>query len=300
MGWLICHFERLLRKAFRLSEQPEQDRGRKRFAGFLLVLLTEVTVTGSCLLVLRLLERTIPVLVLPLEVAVCAQCLAARSMVLASSKVEQDLKAGDLERARKSVSMIVGRETASLSLEGVAKAAVESTAESASDGVIAPLFYLTLFGIPGGLFYKAANTMDSMIGYRNDRYRYFGTAAARLDDILNFVPSRIAGMTMIVSAALLRLDAGNALRMFKRDRGKHLSPNAGQTESAMAGALDVQLGGDAVYFGQLVRKSALGDPIRDITPDDIGKANRMLAVTSALDLVLALSCLLVLEGLLQG
>ena len=201
-------------------------------------------------------------------------------------KVYAQLKRGDLEKARKAVSMIVGRDTQSLTEEGVAKAAVETVAENTSDGVIAPMLYMALGGPVLGFFYKAVNTMDSMIAYKNDRYLYFGRAAAWLDDICNFVPARISALLMILGSLFLRMDAAGALRIFIRDRKKHESPNSAQTEAVMAGALGVQLAGDAWYFGVLHKKETIGDPARPVEYRDIKRANRLMYLTAFLGLLL--------------
>jgi adenosylcobinamide-phosphate synthase len=187
-----------------------------------------------------------------------------------------------LPEARKALSCIVGRDTENLGEDAVIRAAVETVAENTTDGVVAPLFFLFLGGPAAAMAYKAVNTMDSMIGYKNERYLHFGRAAARLDDVLNFIPARIAALLWIIAAGLCREDRKGAWRIWRRDRFKHESPNSAQTESACAGSLQVALAGDAYYFGKLKRKPVIGDPVREITPDDIRRANRMMTVTSIL------------------
>ena len=179
---------------------------------------------------------------------ICYYMLAGKSLKTESMKVYKAFENNDTEGARKAVSMIVGRDTQSLTKEGIIKAAVETVAENSSDGVIAPLIYMLIFGPVGGVVYKAVNTMDSMIGYVEEKYFYIGKFAAKLDDVLNYIPARVSGILVIISAFVLRYDYKNAFRIFKRDRRKHASPNSAQTESAMAGALGVQLAGDATYF----------------------------------------------------
>ena len=205
--------------------------------------------------------------------------LASRSLRDEAMKVYRCLKTEDLVKARKAVSMIVGRDTDSLTGEGIAKAAVETVAENASDGVIAPLLFLALGGPAAGWIYKAVNTMDSMVGYKNERWLHFGRCAAKLDDLLNFLPSRISAAAMILCCPLLRLDMGNAYRIWKRDRYCHASPNSGQTESVMAGALHVRLAGDASYFGRLVHKPEIGDPDRPVQPEDIPRSCALMLLT---------------------
>ncbi|MBP3854983.1 MAG: cobalamin biosynthesis protein CobD [Ruminiclostridium sp.] len=217
------------------------------------------------------------------ESVMCFYMLAARSLYSESMKV---YNAPDTEAARKAVSMIVGRDTQVLDRDGIIRAAVETVAENTSDGVTAPIVYMSLFGAAGGFFYKAANTMDSMIGYRNEKYEKLGKFAARLDDVLNYLPSRITALVMIVSAFLLGYDGKNAWRIWRRDRRKHASPNSAQTESVCAGALGVRLAGDAYYFGKLHKKPYIGDDERPIVNEDIRRANRLMYLTSAIMLVL--------------
>lgn len=221
-----------------------------------------------------------------LETWWCGRLLAARSLNDETMHVYRAVQSGDLQKAQKAVSMVVGRDTERLDMKGVIRAAVETTAENASDGEAAPLFFMMLFGAAGGFACKAVNTMDSMIGYKNDRYIRFGTFAARLDDVLNFLPARLCGILMCMAAGLSGMDGKKAWRIFIRDRKKHDSPNSAHTEAAMAGALDIQLAGDAWYFGKLHRKPYLGDPVRTVVPDDIPRANRLMYATSVLVLVL--------------
>lgn len=211
-----------------------------------------------------------------IESIMCWQILAAKSLRTESTKVESALEEGDTDKARFNVSMIVGRDTKNLDKKGIIKAAVETVAENSSDGVIAPLFYMLFGGAVAGFLYKGINTMDSMAGYKNDKYIDFGRAAAKLDDIANFIPARISAFLMVISAFILGFDVKNAWKIFIRDRYKSTSPNSGQTESVCAGALGIELLGDAYYFGRLVRKPSIGDDIRRPEPCDIHKANNMM------------------------
>ncbi len=208
--------------------------------------------------------------------------LATKSLKYESMKVYRALKDGSLEDGRKAVSMIVGRDTENLCEEGVIKAAVETVAENTSDGVIAPMIFTAIGGPVLGFLYKAVNTMDSMIGYKNDKYIHFGRAAAKLDDFVNFLPSRISAVLMIAASALggRDFDAKNAHKIFKRDRFNHASPNSAQTEAACAGALGLKLAGDASYFGKVVKKPFIGDEIRKIELDDIKRVNKLMVVTA--------------------
>ena len=280
IGRLISTLERLLRRLF-----PATPRGELA-AGALLTLLVLVISTGLTVLFLWLAGLVSPWLRLALETLLSYQCLAARSLRDESMKVFSALTGGALGDARRAVSMIVGRDTDRLDEAGVARAAVETVAENCSDGVIAPLLFLAIGGAPLGIFYKAANTMDSMIAYRNDRYLYLGRWAAKLDDILNFLPARLSGILMCLAAPLVGQDGRNAWRIFWRDRRKHKSPNAAHTEAAAAGALHVRLNGPNWYFGQLVDKPYLGDDDRPVVPDDIRRANRLMFATAFLSLLL--------------
>ena len=220
-----------------------------------------------------------------LESFMCYQLLAARSLRDESKKVYDALQTGDIEKSRYAVSMIVGRDTQNLTEEGVTKAAVETVAENTSDGIIAPLFYMMIGGAVLGFAYKSVNTMDSMVGYVNDKYQYFGTAAAKLDDVLNYIPARLSAWLMIAGAWLIGMDGKNAKKIYLRDRRKHASPNSAQTEAVMAGALDIQLAGDAWYFGELHKKPFIGDPIRKVEMEDILRSHKLMYAGTVLSLV---------------
>lgn len=221
-----------------------------------------------------------------LETFWCGQLLATKSLKAESMKVYDRLKNGTIEEARYAVSMIVGRDTKELTEEGVTKAAVETVAENASDGIIAPMFYMAIGGIPLMFLYKGINTMDSMLGYKNDKYLYFGRCAARLDDVANYIPARISGWLMALSTVFVGMDTKNAVKIYRRDRRNHASPNSAQTEAAMAGALDVQLAGNAYYFGKLYEKPTIGDPIRPVEIEDIPRANKLLYATCIVGAIL--------------
>lgn len=227
-----------------------------------------------------------PALRFLLEAFWCFQILAARCLASEGRKVYDRLKARDLPGARKAVSMIVGRDTHDLTEEGVTKAAVETVAENTSDGVTAPLLYLLIGGAPLGFLYKAVNTMDSMLGYKNDQYLYFGRIPAKMDDVFNYIPARVTALLMTAAAFLTGLNGKNAWKIYRRDRKKHASPNAAQTESVCAGALGVQLAGDAVYFGKLYKKEFIGDPLHGIEPEDIIRTERLMYATEILTFIL--------------
>ena len=237
------------------------------------------------LLLLRLAALFSPGMLLTVQILLIFYCLAGTTLV---REVRMVFKAVDrsLEEGRMQVARIVGRDTSALSAQEVRTAALETLAENLSDGVVAPLFWYLLLGVPGMLAYKMVNTLDSMVGYHNDKYEYFGKFSAKMDDFFNFIPARLSALCMIAGAGMLHLDNRNALRIYRRDRSKHKSPNAGQTESVCAGALHIQLGGDASYFGKIVKKAAFGDPMRRVDRTDILAAVDLMTAASVFALVL--------------
>ena len=275
MGKAISKLEKFLRP--RLPKTPQGELLGGAIVAFCLpvgtFLLTGLVCWGAA--------RLHPLLGLAVQMFWCGQALAARGLVQESTNVYKELKKPDLPGARKAVSRIVGRDTAELTAEGVTKAAVETVAENASDGVIAPLLYMLIGGAPLALTYKAINTMDSMLGYKNEKYLYFGRVPAKLDDVANYLPSRLAALLWVAAAAFTHNDAKGAWKIWRRDRRRHASPNSAQTESACAGALGVQLAGPAYYFGQYYPKLTIGDALRPIEPEDILRANRMMYVASS-------------------
>ena len=282
MGKCISKLEKALRARFPKTQQGELLAGA--VLAFCLPVGTFLITSAVCLLAAKI----SPWLGLAVQMFWCGQALAAKGLVQESRNVYGELVKPDLPAARKAVSRIVGRDTENLTAEGVTKAAVETVAENASDGVIAPLLYMLLGGAPLALTYKAVNTMDSMVGYKNETYLYFGRAAAKLDDVANYIPSRLAALLWVAAAALTGSDAKGAWRIWRRDRRNHASPNSSQTESACAGALGVQLAGPAYYFGEYYPKPTIGDALRPIEPQDILRADRMMYAASVLALVLGL------------
>ena len=281
IGKLISFLEKRLRKAF-----PATPGGEKA-AGAVIWVVTAGVSLALPLVILRLCGRVSPWLRLAVESIMCWQILATKSLRDESMKVYKALKTGDLAASRHAVSMIVGRDTERLDDAGVTRAAVETVAENTSDGIVAPLVFLALGGAPLGFFYKAVNTMDSMLGYVEEPYKNIGLVPARMDDVLNYIPARISALLMLLGGALLRLDVKNGWRIFKRDRYKHASPNSAQTESVCAGLLGLRLAGDAWYHGVLHEKEYIGDELRPIEHEDIPRTCRLLYATAALALVLA-------------
>lgn len=277
IGRLISGLEKLVRKHMR----------DLRTGGILLGLTVIVLSTVLPLVLLVICYHISIILGIAAETIMCCYMLAAKCLCSESMKVCKAAESGDTEAARKAVSMIVGRDTAVLDKDGIVRAAVETVAENASDGVTAPLFYMGLGGAVGAFFYKSVNTMDSMIGYRDEKYADIGRFAAKLDDVLNFIPSRMTALLMAASAPLAGLDGRNAFRIWKRDRKNHASPNSAQTESVCAGALHVRLAGDAWYFGKLHKKPYIGDDDRPVKPEDIRLANRLMYLSSVLMLIIS-------------
>lgn len=276
----ISLLEKGLRKIF-----PKTKAGERMGGAILVILIVTFSAGIPCLILLAAYRYKIW-LGFVLESFMCYQLLATRSLRDESKKVYDALKEGNLEKSRYAVSMIVGRDTQNLTEEGVTKAAVETVAENTSDGIIAPLFYMMIGGAVLGFSYKAVNTMDSMVGYKNERYQYFGTAAARLDDVLNYIPARLSAWIMILASCLAGLNGKNAAKIYRRDRSKHASPNSAHTEAVMAGALEIQLAGDAWYFGKLHKKPFIGDPIRKIEIEDIPRSHKLMYTTAVLSVIL--------------
>lgn len=281
-----------LAKAEKVTAETERKRRKRKYGRCMVVLV--ILISGSVTAMLqRVAYRIHPLTGCFLESWITFRLLAVKSLRDASMKVYQALRSRPLAEARQAVSMIVGRDTQNLTAEGVTKAAVETVAENTSDGVIAPMLYMALGGPVLGIIYKSINTMDSMVGYKNEKYMDYGRAAAKLDDWVNFIPARISGLLMVAVAFLLKpldgFDGRNAWRIFRRDRRKHASPNAAHTEATCAGALGVELAGDTPYFGKVVSKPTLGDGYRPICSEDIPKANHLMMGTAGLCQILCLA-----------
>lgn len=277
IGRLIAWLDTGLR-----TKRKPQTKTEQFMAGLLLVVLVLCSTVILAAAILMGAYCLHPYLGTAVEAVMTYQVLAAKCLKVESMKVYHCLKEKGLPESRQAVSMIVGRDTSVLDEEGVTKAAIETVAENTSDGVIAPMLYTALGGPIFGFFYKAINTMDSMIGYKNDTYLYFGRAAARLDDVANFIPSRLSAYFMILAAWIggKDFDAGQAVKIYRRDSRKHASPNAAQTESVCAGALGLRLAGNASYFGKVVQKPYIGDALRKPEYEDIRRANRLMYLTA--------------------
>ena len=280
IGKVIQLLEKLLRQVFPKSRRGEEGGG---------MVLTGIVILfciGFSWGILFLASKIHWTLAIAIEIFFCYQLLATKSLKTESMKVYQALKEDSLEEGRKAVSMIVGRDTEHLNEKGVAKAAIETVAENFSDGVVAPMFYMALGGPVLMFLYKGINTMDSMIGYKNETYLYFGRWAAKLDDLANFLPARLAAFFMLTAGCLAGYPVKRGWQIFRRDRFCHASPNSAQTEAVMAGLLGIQLAGDAWYFGKRYRKPYIGDPVRETEIEDIGRANRLMYLGSGIAAVL--------------
>ena len=286
IGRLISKLEKFIRRRF-----------RNLYAGGVFLALTVIFISAVVpFFILYFYYRLNIIFGILIEGIFCYYLIAPKCLRNESMKVYSAIKIKDTEKARKAVSMIVGRDTQCLDESGIIKAAVETVAENTSDGVTAPIMYMSLGGAVFGFIYKAVNTMDSMIGYKNDKYINLGRFAAKLDDAFNFIPSRLTAAVMILSAYILGMNGKNAFRIWKRDRRKHASPNSAQTEAVCAGALEIRLAGDAYYFGKLHKKEYIGDDIRPIENEDIRRANRLMYCTSIIVLIVSVS----IRGIIFG
>ena len=283
MGRIITRLENRLRRVFPATSKGELAAGRVLAAA---LCLGTLAVTGLVCWGGAALHPAIGFL---FQTLWCWQALAVKDLASESRNVYEVLALGDLPAAREAVGRIVGRDTQTLTGGGIIQATVETVAENFSDGVASPLLYMLLGGAPLAMTYKAVNTMDSMVGYKTDRYLYFGRAAARLDDAANFLPSRIAALVWIAASGIAGQDMGRAFRIWRRDRRRHASPNSAQCEAACAGALGVQLAGPASYFGKVCEKPGIGDCLRPVEPKDILRANRMLYAAGILALAAGLA-----------
>jgi adenosylcobinamide-phosphate synthase len=272
MGKFISHGESRLRRG----------RARRAFLTGMALSLSLIALSAATAWTLIALFALLPRwLSFIATAALASTTLATRGLFDAVRRIEAPLQSGDINAAREKLSHIVGRETAHLSQDKVLRASLESLSESTCDGIVAPLFYLFLGGVPLAMAYKAVSTLDSMIGYRTERYFYFGKFAARLDDVMNFIPARLTALFIVIATLVLRLTPARALRVTWRDHANHLSPNAGYPEAALAGAFGIRLGGPSIYFGKEVHKPYLGD---DSTPVKIEmlKEGRILCLVTAI------------------
>jgi len=275
IGWLTARLETITRALL-----PAWA------AGMATVLLTIATTGLAAWGLLAAASAFHPALGTTVSILLLYTSLAVRDLIAHGHRVFTALQANDLPLARSHTAFLVSRDTVHLDAQGITRATVESLAENLVDGITAPLFFAMLGGPIGVMCYKAASTMDSMFGYKNEQYREFGWASARLDDLLNFVPARLTGALIPLAALLTGFDGRNAWRIFRRDRRNHASPNSGHSEAAVAGALNIQLGGPSSYFGTPTLKPTIGEAGRPLEPADIGGVARLLLLTTALTALL--------------
>ncbi len=289
IGKLISGTEQRLRRKIPGNEADKSGSELRQGVTMVLIVLVSVVMVSSFLLFAA--YQIHPYVGMAVESLMTYQILAVKCLKVESMKVYHCLRKNSLGQAKAAVSMIVSRDTECLNEEGVAKAAVETVAENTSDGVVAPMLYLAVGGPILGFLYKAVNTMDSMVGYKNEKYLYFGRAAAKLDDFVNFLPARISALLMIAASYLSGRDFSGkgAWNIYRRDRRKHASPNSAQTESVCAGALSIRLAGDASYFGKTIKKPYIGEALRKVEYEDIKRANHLMYVTAWLCEMLCLS-----------
>lgn len=290
IGNLISKLDKLLYR--------DDTSDRQKFIRGMILALTVIVLSAVCPLIILIICYRINIYAgVIVQGVMCYYLIAAKCLKTESMKVYSAIEKDDTEGARYAVSMIVGRDTDRLDRNGIIKAAVETVAENTSDGVTAPLFYMIIGGAVLGFVYKAVNTMDSMIGYKNDKYMYFGRFAAKLDDILNYIPARLTAVFMIIAAFISGDNGRNAFKIWRRDRRKHKSPNSAQTEAVCAGALEIQLAGDAYYFGKLLKKDTIGDDLKPIENEDIKRANVLMYVTSVLMPAVMMLIIVVITGI---
>lgn len=279
IGWLASNLETLARMIF---------KNLLKFAGFIVWIFTVLITFLINFGIIYILKKINIYFGIIFEGILIYFCISSKGLVVEGLKVISFLLKDDIDGARKQLSFIVGRDTKNLDKQGIIRAVVETIAENMADGVIAPLFYAGIFGAPVSMIYKAVNTMDSMFGYKNDKYKEFGYFPAKLDDIFNYIPARITGIIIVISAAILHYDYKNSFRIYKRDRYNHTSPNSAHPEAAMAGALGVQLGGANYYFGKLVHKPTIGDKVKEIEVKDVDKTCNVLYLSSFIGYLMAM------------
>ena len=267
---------------------PEDSDKRKFWRGLFLMLLVLVICYGATAGIVYGVRRLgLPYLSWGMEALLLSFTISPRNLAEAGREIQRYLAAGDIEEARFKVGWIVGRDTDKLTVPEITRATVETIAENIVDGVISPLFFFFLGGVPLAVAYRAANTMDSMIGYKNEKYLFFGRAAARTDDAWNYIPARITGLLLVLAAWLLKYDWREAWRMMRRDAAKHPSPNGGFTEATVAGALGIRLGGLNYYFGRPSFRTYMGEPRQELSPRHISGAIRLMYAATILFLLAA-------------
>ncbi len=273
-------------------------KNKLKTAGFIVWIITVAITLFTTYMLVYMSNKVNIYIKIMIEGILIYFCISSKGLIVEGLKVINYLIKDDMEKARHQLSYIVGRDTKSLDKEGIIRAVIETIAENMSDGVIAPLFYAGIFGAPLAMVYKAVNTMDSMFGYKNDKYMEFGYFPAKLDDVFNYIPARLTGILIVISSFVLRYNYKNSYKIYKRDRYNHTSPNSAHPEAAMAGALDIQLGGANYYFGKLVVKPTIGDKTKDIEVEDVNRTAKVLYLSSFIGFLLSLVINFVLQFIL--
>lgn len=277
IGLLVSKLETIFRKLLKNS---------LKIAGLIVWMITIIltfAITYGIIFVCMKINKYLGIIV---QGIIIYFCISAKGLVVEGYKVIKYLNEGNIEKSRKQLSYIVGRDTESLDSKGITRAVIETIAENMSDGVIAPILFAGVFGAAGSMAYKAVNTMDSMFGYKNEKYIKFGYFPAKLDDLFNYIPARVTGILIIISSFFLKRDYKNSFKIYKRDRYNHTSPNSAHPEAAMAGALDIQLGGANYYFGKIVEKPVIGDKIKEIEINDVKKTAEILYLSAVMGFIL--------------
>ena len=267
-----------------LGKKYKSDRKYKFFAGMILNITVISLTYGITYLIDKSSESSIIFTVA--EIYLMYTVFSINSLAREGNRVYNILKEGNIERARKDLSYLVSRDTETMDEKMIIRSTMETISENTVDGIVAPMLYMFLGGLPLSMTYKAINTFDSMVGYKNEKYMDFGKFSAKLDDVANFIPARITGILIVIASMILGYDYKNSLKIFIRDRKNHSSPNSGHAEAGVAGALGVQFGGRISYFGKEVDKPVIGDKIKDFELDDIKKNIKIMYAASFLSLVM--------------
>lgn len=293
----LYHPVRFIGKTIQIVESLLRNENEKndKFKGFILLGIVMIICYSVPVLILNLCGEISPYLKYAVEVLMVFQILATKSLKVEVMKVYRKIKNCDIQGARKYISYLVSRDTSELTFQDISKASVETVSENITDGVISPIFFLAIGGVPLGFLYKGVSTLDSMVGYKNDKYYNFGFASAKMDDVLNFIPSRISAILILIAILILGYDYKGALKVLKRDRKNHSSPNSPWSEAPVAGALGIQFGGKVQYFGVIHNKPTIGDHKKEADGDDIIKVNRILYTSSILAMIVSIGVKWIVE-----
>ena len=280
----VVHPVQVIGKIISAGEKVLLRKKYKFLAGAVLNIFT-VSITYT---LMYLISKSVKISVffMIIEIYLMYTIFSINSLAREGNRVYRILKEGDIEKARKDLSYLVSRDTEMMDEKMIIRSTMETISENTVDGIVAPMFYMFLGGMPLAMAYKAINTLDSMVGYKNEKYMDFGKFSAKVDDAVNFIPARITGILIVLASMILGYDYKNSLKIFIRDRKNHSSPNSAHSEASVAGALGVQFGGKVSYFGKEINKPTIGDKIKDFELEDIRKNIRIMYVTSFLSLVM--------------